>query len=192
MTRIAALLMIFSATVWAQAAKPRIAVVRVTDIYSGLESTTRLEERVRREHEEILRDQRAVELRRMIGELRELESSLTDRSNPPDEAMARSLTRVYEIKRQEAQTLQREFDIFSEERKKDINRAMIAEMRASLDLIVETARLVARERGYDLVIDSSGHTNTGVPFILYQKRAPDLTDEISAAIVDDAAQPQTE
>lgn len=192
MVRFIALLTILSGTLWAQGAAPRIAVVRVTDIYSGLESTAMLQERVRREHDGILRDQRAVELRRIIGELRELEAALSDKSNPPDEALDRSLRRAYEIKRQEAQTLQREFDIFSEERKKDINRAMIAEMRKSLDQIVEAARDKARERGYDLLIDSSGHTNTGVPFILHQKRATDLTEEVIAVIIGMTGEPQSD
>ncbi len=60
-------------------------------------------------------------------------------------------------------------------------------MRASLNRIHETARRIAAEQGCELVIDSSGNTNTGVPFILYQKETPDLTVAVTAALEDSAA-----
>jgi hypothetical protein len=47
---------------------------------------------------------------------------------------------------------------------------------------------IKSELGYDVVFDSSGDTNTGVPFVLFSKDAPDLTADIQAALKDrDAA-----
>ena len=42
----------------------------------------------------------------------------------------------------------------------------------------------AKERGFDSVFDSTGSTNTGVPFVLFSKDAPDLTVDVEAALKD--------
>lgn len=168
-------------------AAPRIAVVRVTDIYKDLPSTAELQTKVREEKEAVLQDERADELRRVIAELQVLQTQLQDKSAPPDEVAHRKLARDYEIKRQEAQTLQEEFENFRQDRYKEINTRMVNAMRDSLDLIVEISTRLAKEQGYDGVFDSSGSTNTGIPFILYNKNAPDLTEEVKAALNDVAA-----
>ncbi len=46
---------------------------------------------------------------------------------------------------------------------------------------------IKSERCYDVVFDSSGDTNTGVPFVLFRKDAPDLTADIQAALKDSEA-----
>jgi Skp family chaperone for outer membrane proteins len=86
------------------------------------------------------------------------------------------------MKRQEKGTLEHDFEQFRREREKEINRRMIAAMRESLDRILEVAGRTARVHGCALVIDSSGNTNTGVPFILHQKNARDLTDAVKTAL----------
>ena len=176
--------MVLTTTVLTAAAAPRFALVRVKDIYSGLVSTSDLQTVIKSERDAIMKDQRAEELRRIINDLQGLQSRLSDKNNPLDEATSRKLARSYEIKRQEAQTLQKEFESFRTEQEKLINRKMVSGMRASLDKIAETSRKVAKERGYDMVFDSSGHTNTSVPFVLYHKKSPDLTDDVKAALKD--------
>jgi Skp family chaperone for outer membrane proteins len=182
MTRAIALLMALTSTLWSQSAMSRIAVVRISEIYSGLESTAKLEERVRGEREEILKDPRAAELRRIINEVRELEAMARDKSAATDEQTAQRMVRSLDIKRQEAQTLQREFESFRSQREKEINRAMIAEIRGTLDRITNAARNAARQHGCELLLDSSGNTNSGVPFVVYQKKPLDLTDAVVAAL----------
>lgn len=169
------------------AAAPRFALVRIKDIYSGLASTTALQEKLKIEREDILKDQRAEQLRKIIGELQALQSQLSDKTSPPDEVTSRKLARTYEIKRQEAQTLQQEFESFKADQEKAINRKMVVAMRSSLDRIMKASVKIAKERGYDTVFDSSGDSNTGVPFILYHKNAPDLTADIQAAVKDTEA-----
>lgn len=178
--------MTLAATALTAAAAPRVAVVRVKDIYTGLPSTTALQQEIKNERDQIMKDQRAEELRKTIEELKNLQTRLSDKNNPLDEATGRKLARNYEIKRQEAQTLQKEFESFRTEQEKQINTRMVAGMRSSLDKIMEISRKVAKEKGYDLVFDSSGNTNTGVAFVLYQKSSPDITDEVKAALQDAA------
>lgn len=182
MKRMALLALILAAAPLCATAGPHIAVVRVREIYAAHPATVELQKQVKEERDAIMRDPRAAELRRMIAGLQDLQARLSDKKNPPDEAGARELARRYELTRQEAQTLQRDFESFRAEREKDINRRMVAGMRATLALIHEASRRIAAEQGCDLVLDNSGNTNTGVPFLLYQKNPPDLTSAVVAAL----------
>ena len=177
------------ATALTATAAPRFALVRVKDIYTSLPSTANLQQEIKKEREAIMKDERADQLRKIIGELQTLQTQLSDKANPPDEATGRKLARDYEIKRQEAQTLQQEFESFKADKEKEINKRMVSGMRASLDRIVKTSNKIAKEKGYDSVFDSSGDTNTGVPFVLYSKGAPDLTDNVQAALKDSEPAP---
>lgn len=172
------------ATVLTAAGTPKFALVRVTDIYTSLPSTAALQEKLKKEREEIMRDERADQLRKIIAELQGLQGQLSDKSNPPDEQTSRNLMRTYELKRQEAQSLQQEFEIFKGEREKAINRKMVTEMRESLERIVRASSKLAGEKGFDSIFDSSGSTNTGVPFVLYSKEAPDLTKYVQAELIE--------
>ena len=172
------------ATALSATAAPRYALVRIKDIYTALPSTAAIQQQLKDEQAAIMRDQRAEQLRKIIGELQALQTQLSDKNKPLEEATSRKLARTYEIKRQEAQTLQQEFENYKAEQEKIINRKMVAGMRASLDRIEAVSRKISKERGYDLVFDSSGDTNTGVPFVLFSKNAPDLTADIQAALKD--------
>jgi Skp family chaperone for outer membrane proteins len=174
----------FLATALTAAAAPRFAVIRVKDIYTSLPATVAIQQQIKDEQAAIMKDQRAEQLRKIIAELQSLQTQLSDKNSPLDEATNRKLARTYEIKRQEAQTLQQEFENFKAEQEKLINRKMVAGMRASLDRIAAVSQKISKERGYDAVFDSSGSTNTGVPFVLFNKNAPDLTADIQAALKD--------
>lgn len=187
MNRAAVFTLILAATALQATAGPLVAVVRVREIYAALPATEELQKLVKLERDAILRDPRAEELRRIIAELQDLQARLSDKKNPPDDATALKLARQYEITRQEAQTLQRDFESFRAEREKEINRRMVANMRESLTLIHETARKVAAAQGCQVVLDNSGNTNSSVPFVLYQKNPPDLTDAVVKALEESPA-----
>ncbi len=163
-------------------AAPRFALVRVKDIYSGLPSTTTFQQQLKQERDDIMKDQRAEQLRKAIGGLQALQAQLADKDNPLDEATHRQLSRTFEIKRQEAQTLQQDFESFKAEQEKAINRKLVTGMKATLNQIVAVSREIATQRGFDSVFDSSGNTNTGLPFVLFSKNATDLTADIQSAL----------
>jgi outer membrane protein len=187
MNYLKAIPLLLIATTLAAAAAPRFALVRVKDIYSALPSTTALQEQVKKERDQIMKNERAEGLRKIISELQTLQGQLSDKNKPLDEATSKTLARSYEIKRQEALTLQQEFEGYQTEQEKIINKKMVAGMRESLDRIAQISAKIAKERGYDSVFDSSGNTNTGVPFILFSKDAPDITADIQAALKDQEA-----
>lgn len=170
------------ATALTARAAPRFALVRVKDIYNALPSTTAFQQQLKNERDAILKDQRADQFRKAVGELQALQAQLADKKNPLDEVTRRGLSRTYEIKRQEAQTLQQDFESFREEREKAINRKLVTGMLATLGRIMEAAREISTKRGFDTVFDSSGNTNTGVPFVLFSKNATDLTADLQAAL----------
>jgi outer membrane protein len=177
-----AITMTLLASAMAVSAAPRIALVRVKDIYSELPSTATFQQQLKKERDDIMKDQRAEQLRKAIGELQALQAQLSDKANPLDEATSRMLSRTFEIKRQEAQTVQQDFESFKAEQEKAINRKLVAGMRTTLDRIVKVSREISTKRGFDTVFDSSGNTNTGVPFVLFSKNATDLTADIQAAL----------
>jgi Skp family chaperone for outer membrane proteins len=187
MKRLQIIAILLSATVLNAGAAPKFALIRVKDIYSALPSTAELQQELKKERDAIMKSERATELRKIINELQGLQAKLSDKEHPLDEATARKLARSYEIKRQEAQTLQKEFEDFRAEQEKQINRKMVDGMRASLGSIMKVSQKVAKEKGYDLVFDGSGNTNTGVAFVLSNKNSPDLTDDVKAAMKDAAA-----
>jgi Skp family chaperone for outer membrane proteins len=179
-----ALIILFFLGLLPAGASPRFALVKVRDIYTALPSTIALQEQVKSEREAIMKDERADQLRKIIAELQLLQAQLSDKTKELDETTSRKLARNYEIKRQEAQTLQQEFENFKTEQEKSINKKMVSSMRSSLNRIAETTRKIAKEKGFDLVMDSSGSTNTGDPFVLHSQNGTDLTADVQAAIKD--------
>ncbi len=184
MNPLKAISLILLATAIHASAAPKFALVRVKDIYAALPSTTVLQQETKKERDEIMKNERAEQLRTIIAELQTLQSQLSDKNKPLDEATNKKLARTYEIRRQEAQTLQQDFESFKAEQELAINKKMVSGMRASLQRIVKMSTKIAKEKGFVTVFDSSGNTNTGLPFILYSKQAPDITENVQAAIKD--------
>jgi Skp family chaperone for outer membrane proteins len=186
----AAIFLLLVACLPALAAPPRFAVVRISEIYRELPSTVALQERVKNEREAILADERAENLRSSLSELESLGERLQDRKNPPTGDAATKLAREFEMKRQETQTLQLEFETFRAEQTKRINRMMVENMRSILNRIHSVSTRIAKEEGFDATFDHSGDTNTGLPFVLYSGKAPDLTAKVKAALADSEAATQ--
>ncbi len=165
----------FSAALFAA---PKFAVVRVTDIYRELPSTASTQKQIREQREAIESNARADGFRAILGELSDLEAILKENKDRIDTEEGKKLIRNFEIKRQEAETLRQDFQEFSEAENKRINKEMVAAMRASLERITAAASQIAKERNLDGVLDISGNSNTGIPFVLYSGDAPDITEDV--------------
>lgn len=163
-------------------AAPKFAVVRITDIYRELPSTIAAQEKIKKEREAIANNERAQQFRLILTELQTLEQQLQAKKDEIDTEVGKKLVRDYEIKRQEAETLRQDFEEFSAEETKRINRAMVGEMREALKRITEATNQVAKERNLDGVFDTSGNSNTGLPFVLYSGNAEDLSDDVVALL----------
>ena len=166
----------------AVAAPPKVATVRVADIFRQLDSTVKANEALQVKRDAIKKDKRQTSLDEILADL-ELRSKKLSEGGPAIDAETRKkLEREFLLKRQEAKSLQDDFEGFRNEKNREINAEMVAGMRSRLDLIQATAEKIAKEDGYDWVFDSSGQTNTGVPLVLYAKNPNDLTDRVLAAL----------
>jgi Skp family chaperone for outer membrane proteins len=170
------------ATCLASAQPPRVAVLRVHDVFRQLEATIRANEILKAKREEISKDQRLAAHSRMISDLDLRRKQLAAANSKLDAAARRKLEREYAIKSREANSLRADFESFHAERTREINAEMVAGMKERLLLIRETAEKIGRDEGFDWILDSSGNTNTGVPLLLYAKKANDITDRVIATL----------
>jgi len=181
----AAVTIIFASLIGVAEAGPKIAVVRVADIHRALASTKAQAEAIRAEREAIGRDARLRAYQSVLKELDQisarLKQALADTTNPQN-SIRDNLKREYSLKLQEATTIYREYESFRSDRLREINVKMVAQMEESLAQIHAKAAEIGKKKGVDWVLDSSGQSNTGVPFILYAKSPLDLTSEVQSAL----------
>ncbi|WP_411828082.1 OmpH family outer membrane protein [Luteolibacter sp. AS25] len=160
-------------------AESKFAVVRITDIYRDLPSTAEMQRNIKEQKEGVMLDKRAELLRTTIQSLQSLQVELQENKDQLDTENGKKMVRAYEIKRQEAQTLQEEFERFRTDEDKRINKEMVEAMRSSLERINAAAQQIAEEQNYTGVVDISGNSNTGVPFVLYvSEEQKDISDEV--------------
>lgn len=163
------------------AAEPRIALVRVGEIYRALPATQSLQSGVEAERAEILRNARADAYRSVLKELEQLRQGIA-KIPKDDRATLERAQQNYTLKRQEALTLQREFQSYRKRKTEEINTRMVAEMEKILAGIRNKATEIGGSKGYDLVLDADGRTNTGLPFVLYAKQPNDITADVLDAL----------
>lgn len=162
-------------------ASPKIALVRVGDIYRALPASQTLESSIEAERAAILTNARADAYRSVLKELQELRQGIAKISKD-DRATRERAQQNFALKRQEALTLQREFVSYRQRKHDEINTRMVAEMEKILADIQRKAAEIGRLRGYDWVLDADGQTNTGLSFVLYSKKPDDITADVLAAL----------
>jgi Skp family chaperone for outer membrane proteins len=182
MTRPALLISALLAQAYLAGAAERFAVVAVTDIYQALPSTQAMKQEIEAEKQAVLENFRMKAFRELLAEIETIKNGIADQAGGNDEEAARKLVENYTLKRQQLQAMQADIEQFQAQRTKEINQKMVTAMRASLARITETAQRIAEEGGFDLLLDRSGETNTGVPALLYVKDTPDLTQAVLAAL----------
>lgn len=178
----AAALALLLSTSLAPAQAPRVALLRVDDVYNRLPETARSVELLKTRRDEIDKDPRLANSKALFADLdlRRKQLQSTNSKITPDARM--KLEREFMIKLREATALQADFEGYKAARTREINTEMVAGKKQRLQLIRETAERIAKESGYDWILDSSGNSNTGVPLVLYAKGADDLTDRVVAAL----------
>lgn len=159
-------------------AAPKFAVVRVTDIYQNLPSTVAMLKDIKAQQAAIPDNKRNVDFLASLRELKALEATLNAKRGELESEDGKLLTRNFEIKRQGALTLKKEYDEFKVEEEKRINKAMVQAIRSSLNRITAAAAQIAKERNFDGVLDTSGSSNTGLPVVLYVRNAVDISEDV--------------
>lgn len=166
----------------ALAAPPKVAMVRVADVFRQLDGTAKANEEIQAKRDSLKKDKRQLAIDELVADLQLRGKKLAEAGTTIDPETRKKLEREFLLKRQEAKSLEEDFEAYRAEKNKEINAEMVAGMRTRLDLIRTTAEKIAKQDGYDWVFDSSGQTNTGVPLVLYTKNPVDLTDRVLAAL----------
>lgn len=178
----AAILSLSIAVPVAAAAPPKVAVVRVADVFRQLDETVKANQALQAKREAINQDGRLAAYNTMYADLEIRRKQLAEGGGKIDAATRTKLEREFAMKRQEAKSLLDDFESFRTERTREINAEMVEGMKLRLQRIHEAAGKIAGEEGFDWVLDGSGNTNTGVPLLLYAKSPNDLTDRVLASL----------
>ncbi len=186
---LATIILGFASSIIPLGANPEFAMVRVRDIFSTLPSTVQMEKKMKEDIEAIMKDKRAVKLREVVTDFQRLEASLNDEKKPLEKDEKEKTVRLFEAKKQETETLQEDFKKFKAQREMEINQNMVKAMRQTLSEIVEHSQKIAAKHGYRVLLDPTGNTNSTVPFVVYQKNSPDITEEVVAAMKNTTKQP---
>lgn len=160
-------------------AQTRIAGVRVTDAFQACTQAKHALDAIEQRRKALADDPRHKEIDAMVAEIRKLQEKLAPQNDPQvrDDA-----ARQIEIKRGELESTGRLIEEDRVKAERQLNRELFEATREALDLIRQTAAKVGKERGFDLVVDSSGNSNTGLSFLLYSKELPDLTADVIALL----------
>ena len=134
-----------AAAVHAQA--PRVAVIRVSEIFGKLESTVRATAETNAKKAEIERDSRMVTYKELYADLTLRRTALEETPPKIDAETRKRLAREYAIKLQEAKSLLEDFESFRAEKVREIDTEAVAGMKQRLAIIQSTAEQVAKEDG---------------------------------------------
>jgi Skp family chaperone for outer membrane proteins len=162
-------------------AAPKIAVVRVGDVYRELDRTKEMDAEIKAKRDAILQNPRLEAYRAAFKELEQLQAGLV-KVGDHDRATRERLIQSFNLKRQEALTLKREYESYQSGETKKIDKEMVSRMETILAEIRAKAAELGQKNGYDWVMDISGKTNTGLPFVLYSKPSDDITTDVLSAM----------
>jgi Skp family chaperone for outer membrane proteins len=176
-------------------AQQKVASVMMLDLFKDNPETISFETEAKVRKESIEQDSRAkaagdkmaeVEEMNKLGQklVSEFQKKAAADKNGPEAEKIRALLEKRKIANDEYQSLNKKFLEFKNEKTREINKELARKMRAILN---ETSAMVAKyaaEKGYDVVYDLSGNTNTGMAVIIYAKHGlmTDITSEIQKMI----------
>jgi Skp family chaperone for outer membrane proteins len=161
-------------------AAPKIALVRIDDVYRALDSSKKLEAKVGKARAEMRANPRFAAYEESLAELRRLQARIAE-ADELDRGERGRILRELSNGHAELRSLENEMNEFRRRQSREINRMKVVRMREILDQIRLAVEVLGREGGYDLVFDVSGNTNTGIPVLLYSKETEDLTSAVLEA-----------
>lgn len=175
----------WSGGAWAQGAG-QIVLVNMEEVFSEYYKTQRADERLKEKAEEF-----SEERQQMIDELRALEETFeAAREEAQDSTLSE---RAREKKREEAEeklaelkVKEREIRAYEEERRTMLEQQGKRMRQRIVDEITEAIERLAEERGYFLVIDSSGESKNNIPLLIYYEDGADITADVVSRLNKDA------
>jgi len=162
---------IFILSAWA---KPKIASVDFTKVVSASQEAEKISEKLAQETKN-LKNHRFYQL---SEEHKKKWQSLSEQLANQDlgKAAKEKLNLEYLQALQDHQKSLRAWKIANQKQLKILNQQYVHTSRENFNQISETISSLSASLGYDWVVETSGHTNTKLPLVLYLKESTDITD----------------
>jgi outer membrane protein len=172
------------------AAQSPVAGVDVGRAYRSYYKTVTTMEEIARQRATMEQDPRLDQLKDLSQQVREAEVTAGKLASGDQQAWLEA-RHMAELKREELRASARALEEARNTATKELNQELVTLSRKLLDDVQRIAAEIGRERGYELVVDSTGNTNTGIPLLLYSRQLPDLTEAVIARLNADAPTPET-
>lgn len=166
-------------------AQTRIAGVDIGRAFSAYHKTQAAMEEIALERVKSSEDPKIDQLRELATETKEAEAAAKKLAGGNENDLFNA-QRFAELKREELRASARAIKEARETTTRELDAMFVEASRKLLDEVRKAAEEIGSSRGFDLVIDASGNTNTGLPLVLYAKDLPDLTEAVIARLNADA------
>ncbi len=166
----------------------KIATVSMERLFNDYHKTTEIQREINIERARIQRDnnKKLAGIREIDAKLQEIRDQLADTGLGEKER--RSLNEESRNLAQDGKSKERERTEFLERKNRSLNEKMRKKMRGILVEIQRSVNERAKEGNYDFILDSSGKTNQGTPFIIHARETTDLTDSLLQEVNEGAKQ----
>ncbi len=159
---------------------PRIAIFDASRAFNAFPLTKEKKQEINDRKKKVESTPSMQRLRFLQDELNSLTKDIELLEPGSPEAIAK--TNKFKTLGEEWKEIQKRLSSFLQQESKNIDRLMVNNTLSLLTIISETAHAVGKEKGVDLVFETSGVTNSQVPQILYIEEKIDITDEVIAKL----------
>ena len=188
MTKFLPLIAIFSSIASAVAA-PKIAnvdFVKVIEVYHVAESDrialTKMRDALTKNKRNVILQERKAKLEEFSKKI----SGLRRGTLKLNDTERKELMLEAEAARSAYAEIKAEWDSWSGNETKKIQKEFVARSRTTLNKIAAISQEVGESLGYDWVVDLKGYTSSQMPVIVYVRDSTDITDEVIKVINKDA------
>jgi len=156
----------------------KIATVSMERLFNEFHQTSEIQRDINIDRARIQKDNNSklAAIREIDAKIQKIRESLGDKSLGEKQRLSMS-NELRELS-QDGKQRQRERTEFLERRNRALSEKMRKQMRGLLVKIQRTVSERAKEGNYDFILDSSGKSNQGIPFVIHARETTDLTDSL--------------
>jgi outer membrane protein len=174
---ILASLLVFSSAAMGQQ-RLKIATVSMERLFNEYHKTAEVQRDINIERARIQKDNnnKLSSIRAIDAKLQEIREKLANKDLGEKERQ--TLQNESRELSQDGKSKERERTEFLERRNRALSETMRKQMRGILVKIQRTVSERAKEENYDFILDASGKSNQGIPFVIHARETTDLSDSL--------------
>ena len=161
-------------------AEIKIAVIDTGRVFLATEEIKNQEETLKADLEKLQEDPRIKAIKAEQERIKKENDELVASSAPLEERKKRAADLQGEIR--ELQALQKDAGEEIGRQQRELQKRIVEVSALNMKKIQAVIAAYAKQKGYALVLESAGQTNTRLPALLYSKDATDITDDIIALV----------